>query len=569
MGRQGQGHPRDVERRLGGRHRDRAPAARTGEPERPQRADLAEEGDRHVVGRPSRAPQRRGRRQPGGLPVADRAEHQLQEDRDDAGDLQRLPVLRPRRAGAAVPVRLRPVVHDLRVLQARRRAARRRAGRRVHRPQHRHARRRRGRAGLPRARPGGRRRAAGAPRPRRLPTRHPRTGAIATRDRPRRRARPAVLGRGRPALADERRPATDLGGRRRLRRAPAAHRDDRRRAADLPEPPDGDAAPARAARPPPAQRDGARQRQARARAPRRRAPSDAALRRPPEGHRPRPPRPARPLGRTRRRPPDLSPLHQAATLTPGDPMKRIRHVLVLAVAAVLLAAPTAHAADCPWMQAGKTPEQRADELIHAMTLDQKIHQVTFSTPQWFAYYGTAGHIDGTPALCIPTLVLSDAGSGVAGLQQGTTTFPSGVAQAAMWDPALERRFGEAMGQEAWNKGINVMLGPGLNIARIATNGRNFEYMGEDPFLTGKTAAAAIRGIQSQNVLAQAKPYAANNRETARMPFAPPVDGRTPPETTLPGWEPATKEGPSAATMGPYNRLNGPYACENKELLDGY
>src|SRR5436190_761703 len=165
-------------------------------------------------------------------------------------------------------------------------------------------------------------------------------------------------------------------------------------------------------------------------------------------------------------------------------------VPLAALAALLLAVPAAHAQSqptCPWMQAGKTPEQRADDLIGAMTLDQKLHQVTFSTPQWFAYYGTAGHIDGTPELCIPTLVLSDAGSGVAGLQQGTTTFPSGVGQAAMWDPALERAFGEAMGQEAWNKGINVMLGPGLNIARIATNGRNFEYMGEDPFLTGKTA----------------------------------------------------------------------------------
>src|SRR3954453_3699910 len=262
-------------------------------------------------------------------------------------------------------------------------------------------------------------------------------------------------------------------------------------------------------------------------------------------------------------------------------------VPLAALAALLLAVPAAHAQSqptCPWMQAGKTPEQRADELIHAMTLDQKIHQVTFSTPQWFAYYGTAGHIDGTPALCIPTLVLSDAGPpalstpprvpprpgpGVAGLQQGTTTFPSGVAQAAMWDPALERRFGEAMGQEAWNKGINVMLGPGLNIARIATNGRNFEYMGEDPFLTGKTAAAAIRGIQSQNVLAQAKHYAANNQETDRMTVDARVDERTLREIYLPGFERAIKEGHLGSIMCAYNKLNGKYACENPELLDGY
>src|SRR4051795_5304673 len=155
-------------------------------------------------------------------------------------------------------------------------------------------------------------------------------------------------------------------------------------------------------------------------------------------------------------------------------MTRARHLLALTTALLLLgAAPAAHApspASCPWMQGAKSPEQRADELIAAMSLDQKLHQVTFSNPPWFTHYGTAGHVDGTPSLCIPDLVLSDAGSGVAGLQQGTTTFPSGVAQAAMWDPRLQYRFGVALGQEAWSKGMNVMLGPGMNIARLATNG---------------------------------------------------------------------------------------------------
>src|SRR3954471_16155392 len=254
-------------------------------------------------------------------------------------------------------------------------------------------------------------------------------------------------------------------------------------------------------------------------------------------------------------------------------MTRLRLSLASAVAALLLmsAAPAAHAqtASCPWMQGAKTPEQRADELIKAMSLDQKIHQVTFSNPPWMAYYGTAGHIDGTPELCIPTLVLSDAGSGVAGTQQGTTTFPSGVAQAATWNPALEHQFGEALGQEAWNKGINVMLGPGMNIARIATNGRNFEYMGEDPFLTGTTAAAAVRGIQSNPVLAQVKHYAANNQETDRNTIDAVVDERTMREIYLPGFERAIKDGQAGSIMCSYNVLNGKHACENPELLDGY
>jgi beta-glucosidase len=248
---------------------------------------------------------------------------------------------------------------------------------------------------------------------------------------------------------------------------------------------------------------------------------------------------------------------------------------VLAVLTVLGAlgmtsSASAQSASCPWMNgAGRTPVQRANELIKAMTLDQKIHQVHQSSPPWLAYYGTAGHVDGTPELCIPVLGLSDAGSGVAGEQIGTTTFPSGVAQAAMWNPALEYRFGQAVGEEAWNKGINVMLGPGLNIMRTPLNGRTFEYMGEDPFLAGKTAAAAIRGIQSNPVLAQAKHYAANNQETDRMTVNAAVDERTLREIYLPGFEAAVKEGHVGSVMCSYNKLNGPYACENPELLDGY
>jgi beta-glucosidase len=248
-------------------------------------------------------------------------------------------------------------------------------------------------------------------------------------------------------------------------------------------------------------------------------------------------------------------------------------LLVTAVATTAVAmsggAGAAQAADCPWMKAGQSPEQRANALIAAMSLDQKIHQVHQSDPPWMFYFGTAGHIDGTPELCIPTLVLSDAGSGVAGMQQGTTTFPSGVGQAATWNPALERQFGEAMGQEAYDKGINVMLGPGMNIARIATNGRNFEYFGEDPFLAGKMVTQAIRGIQSNPVLAQAKHYAANNQENNRMAVNAEIDQRALREIYLPAFEAAVKDGHAASVMCAYNKLNGPYACENKELLDGY
>jgi beta-glucosidase len=207
-------------------------------------------------------------------------------------------------------------------------------------------------------------------------------------------------------------------------------------------------------------------------------------------------------------------------------------------------------------------------LVHAMSFDQKLHMTTFSEPQWFAHYGTAGHVDAIPELCIPEINMSDAGSGVVGLQQGTTVFPSGIAQAAMWDPSMARRFGKALGEEAFAKGINVMLGPGMDTARIATNGRNFEYMGEDPFLGGQTVAAAIKGIQANPVLAQAKHYALNDQENNRNFVDVTVDDRTLHEIYLPPFEAAVKDGKVGSIMCSYNLAFGKHVCENKDLLDG-
>ena len=247
-------------------------------------------------------------------------------------------------------------------------------------------------------------------------------------------------------------------------------------------------------------------------------------------------------------------------------MKSLLAVLVAATA--LLYTPTYAAAACPWMDASKTPEQRADLLIKAMNFDQKLHMTTFSEPQWFAHYGTAGHIDAIPELCIPEINMSDAGSGIVGLQQGTTVFPSGIAQAAMWDPAMARRFGKAIGEEAFAKGINVILGPGMNTARLATNGRNFEYMGEDPFLGGKTVAASIKGIQTNPVLAEAKHYALNDQENNRNFVDVTVDDRTLHEIYLPPFEAAIKDGKVGSVMCSYNKAFGDWVCENKKMLTG-
>ncbi|CAI9404073.1 glycoside hydrolase family 3 C-terminal domain-containing protein [Nocardioides sp. T2.26MG-1] len=260
---------------------------------------------------------------------------------------------------------------------------------------------------------------------------------------------------------------------------------------------------------------------------------------------------------------------------------RGRQILALVAALTVVGTPTAlvaGAADgaaasadpcAAWMDPSDSAARRADALVAAMTQDQKLHMLTFGDPPWFAYWGTAGHVDGIPELCIPDLVLSDAGSGVAGLQIATTVFPSGVAQAATWDRGLQRRIGSTIGAEAFAKGINVMLGPGMNIARTPYNGRNFEYFGEDPYLASRTAVSVIEGIQSHPVLADAKHYAFNNQETDRMTVDVRVDERTRREIYLPAFEAAVKKADVGSVMCSYNRVGGTYACENPELLTGY
>lgn len=256
------------------------------------------------------------------------------------------------------------------------------------------------------------------------------------------------------------------------------------------------------------------------------------------------------------------------------PRRLLAAVAALGVALGLTSAPQQVAsgaepeACAAWMDQTKTPSARADALVRAMTLDQKLHMVTFGNPPWMAYWGTAGHVAGIPELCVPDLVLSDAGSGVAGLQIATTVFPSGVAQASTWDPGLQRRLGRAIGAEAHRKGINVMLAPGMNIARTPFLGRNFEYFGEDPYLASRTAVSVIKGIQDNPVIADAKHYAVNNQETDRMTVDARVDERTMREIYLPAFEASVKEAEVGSVMCAYNRVNGPYACENRPLLTG-
>jgi beta-glucosidase len=147
-----------------------------------------------------------------------------------------------------------------------------------------------------------------------------------------------------------------------------------------------------------------------------------------------------------------------------------------------------------------------------------------------------------------------------------TCFPTAASISNSWDMDLCREIGEALGEEASALDVNVLLGPGLNIKRSPLCGRNFEYFSEDPYLSGKLAAAYIKGIQSQGVYACPKHFAVNSQELRRMAMNSVVDERTLREIYLEGFEIAVKEGGARSIMTSYNEVNGVYANENEHLL---
>ena len=178
---------------------------------------------------------------------------------------------------------------------------------------------------------------------------------------------------------------------------------------------------------------------------------------------------------------------------------------------------------------------------------------------------------------LPSMVLSDGPHGVRrqlgegdhlGLNasQPATCFPTAAGMANSWDEELAYQAGLTIGEEASCLGVNVLLGPGLNIKRSPLGGRNFEYYSEDPYLSGKMAASFIRGVQENGISACPKHFAANSQEHLRMTNDSVVDERTLRELYLTGFEIAVQEGHPRSIMSSYNRVNGEYANDSKKLL---
>ncbi|MCD4558208.1 glycoside hydrolase family 3 C-terminal domain-containing protein [Schaalia sp. lx-100] len=182
-----------------------------------------------------------------------------------------------------------------------------------------------------------------------------------------------------------------------------------------------------------------------------------------------------------------------------------------------------------------------------------------------------------PKRGIPSFVMSDGPHGVRrqlgsgdhlgiAAAEPATCFPTAATVAHSWDPKLAESMGKALGAEARSLGVDVLLGPGLNIARSPLCGRNFEYYSEDPYLSGKMAAGMVRGIQSQGVAATPKHFAVNSQELRRQASDSVLDERTMREIYLTAFEIIVRESHPRALMSSYNKINGTYAHENAHLL---
>jgi beta-glucosidase len=204
------------------------------------------------------------------------------------------------------------------------------------------------------------------------------------------------------------------------------------------------------------------------------------------------------------------------------------------------------------MSASPKMEQQIDGMASKLTLEQKIDLIG-GVSTWYTR--------AEPSIGLRALRLSD---GPAGLRSGipATAYPAPIALAASWDTALAKQMGAALGRDARARNVDVLLGPGVNIARAPMTGRNFEYMGEDPYLTSRIAVAYIQGVQSQNVSATIKHFMMNNQEFNRNNASSDADERTMREIYLPAFEAAVKEGHVGAIMDSYNLVNGAHSTQN-------
>ncbi len=223
-----------------------------------------------------------------------------------------------------------------------------------------------------------------------------------------------------------------------------------------------------------------------------------------------------------------------------------------------------------YLDPGRPVDARVEDLLGRMTLEEKLALVHADSK-----FTTAA----IPRLGVPRRWLSDGPHGVredvgpddwkpAGRTDDFATYmPALIALASTWDADLARLYGEVIGREGRQRGKQIMLGPGMNIMRTPLNGRNFEYFGEDPFLTSRMAVAYIRGAQSQGVASCAKHFVGNDQEWKRGTINVEMDERTLREIYLPPFRAAVEEAGVLTLMSAYNKFRGVYSSENDYLIN--
>jgi len=264
---------------------------------------------------------------------------------------------------------------------------------------------------------------------------------------------------------------------------------------------------------------------------------------------------------------------------------RIRYISAVLLASSALVGPAfaqAQANDvAPTIVQPQAAQARAAALVAQMTQDEKLQLVHGYFPPWADrtpgapvadMIPSAGHIPGIPRLGIPTVRESDASLGVANQVEQrkgdvATALPSSLATAATFDPQIAYDGGVMIGSEARAKRFNVLLAGGVNLTRDPWNGRNFEYLGEDPLLAGVMAGEHIRGVQTNHIVSTIKHYAFNSQETGRTIMDARLDEAGLRESDLLAFQIAIERGRPGSVMCAYNKVNGDWACENDFLLN--
>ena len=245
-------------------------------------------------------------------------------------------------------------------------------------------------------------------------------------------------------------------------------------------------------------------------------------------------------------------------------------IILSAVALALAACCSQPKFDGPtYLNPNAPVEERVEDALARMTLEEKVGMTTAQSK--FSSRGVprlgipeVWHTDGPHG--IRPEVLWDEWDQAGWTNDSCTAFPALINLAATWDKEMSMLYGISIGEEARYRKKDILLGPGVNICRTPYNGRNFEYMGEDPFLAGQMVVPYVQGVQKNGVAACVKHYAVNNQEFQRTQSNSVVDDRTLHEIYLPAFKAAVQEGDAWAIMGSYNLYNGQYNCHNKKLL---